>query len=88
MLILIFDKSTSLIIPYSQKNGKNFHGEQPLKERISNSEDGEEEDIDPSRNLNGSSDSKEENNDLSSCYSHLGNMFLYTFDIVSSCHLI
>ncbi|XP_049395595.1 uncharacterized protein LOC125859805 [Solanum stenotomum] len=78
LLFLLVDKSTFLVVPYTQKSGRNFHGRQPFEELSSSSEE-EEEDIEPSRNSKESSDSVEESIDPSSCskkgeypsYSHL-----------------
>ncbi|KAH0685465.1 hypothetical protein KY285_016007 [Solanum tuberosum] len=79
LLFFLVDKSTFLVVPYTQKSGRNFHGRQPFKELSSSSEEEEEEDIEPSRNSKESSDSVEESIDPSSCsknreypsYSHL-----------------
>ncbi|WMV18197.1 hypothetical protein MTR67_011582 [Solanum verrucosum] len=78
LLFLLVENSTFLVVPYTQKSGRNFHGRQPFEELSSISEE-EEEDIEPSRNSKESSDSVEESIDPSSCskngeypsYSHL-----------------
>ncbi|KAK4733433.1 hypothetical protein R3W88_007694 [Solanum pinnatisectum] len=79
LLFLLVDKLTFLVVPYTQKSGRNFRGRQPFEE-LSSSSDEEEEDIEPSRNSKESADSVEESIDPSSCskkgeylsYSHLG----------------
>ncbi|KAL3341337.1 hypothetical protein AABB24_025742, partial [Solanum stoloniferum] len=78
LLFLLVDKSTFLVVPYTQKSGRNFRGRQPFEE-LSSSLKEEEEDIEPSRNSKESADSVEESIDPSSCskngeypsYSHL-----------------
>ncbi|KAJ8531988.1 hypothetical protein K7X08_011911 [Anisodus acutangulus] len=79
-LFLLVDKSTFLVMPYTQKSGKNLGGRQPFEELNSSSEEENEEDAEPPRNSKESSDSEEERIDPSSCskdgenpsYSHLG----------------
>ncbi|XP_060190201.1 uncharacterized protein LOC132619269 isoform X2 [Lycium barbarum] len=65
LLFLLVDKSTFLVVPYTQKSGRNFRRRQSFEELSSNSE---EEDIEPSRNSKESSSvSEEESIDPSCC---------------------